>query len=115
MQTPLGQTLVACVAMAVFLLMAQRAQSSGQQNRMRAMRAAAASTAILAGNAALRTVGIDVTAYQTYIALGAFACIALAGFFLVRAALRSEATQIRSEVRRRADEFKNSTPPDDQA
>ncbi len=115
MQTPMGQTLVALVAMAVFLLMAQRAQSVGQTNRMRAMRAAAASTAILSANAALRMFGIDVSAYQTYIALGAFACIALAGFFLVRAALRSEAMQIRVEVQRRADEFKSNTPPDDKA
>lgn len=115
MQTPMGQTLVAFVAMAVFLVMAQRAQTFRQSNRMHAMRAAAASTAILAANAAMRMFGIDVSAYQTGIAVGAFACIALAGFFLVRSALRGETTQIRSEVQRRADEFKSNTPPDDKA
>ncbi|MEY2846514.1 MAG: hypothetical protein RL076_2060 [Chloroflexota bacterium] len=112
MQTPLAQTLIAMVAVAVFLLMAQRAQAQKQQNRAYAMRAAAAGAGILAANAALRMFGVDVTMFQGWVALLAFACIAVAGVFLVRAALRNEAMQIRHEVQRQADEFKATSDDD---
>ena len=113
MQTPLAQTLVAMVAVAVFLMMAQRAHAQQQPNRMYAMRAAAAGAGILAINAALRMIGVDVAQIQGWIALLAFACIAVAGFFLVRAALRNEAIQIRQEVQRQAEAFKTSNDDDD--
>jgi UPF0716 family protein affecting phage T7 exclusion len=50
---------------------------------------------------------------QGWVALLAFACIAVAGFFLVRAALRNEAIQIRQEVQRQADAFKTSNDDDE--
>lgn len=108
MQTPMGQTLVALVAVAVFLLMAQRAQANKQHNRTIAMRLAACGVGVLAANAALRMFGVDVAYLQSWIAGVAFACMVGAGVFLVRAALRNEALQIRQEVRRQADAFKHT-------
>lgn len=77
------------------------------------MRLAACSAGILSLNAALRMFGVDVTGLQAWIAALAFACIAAAGAFLVRAALRNEAVQIRQEVQRQADAFKQSNDPHD--
>lgn len=108
MQTPIGQTLVALVAVAVFLLMAQRAQTYKQHNRANAMRFAAAGTGILALNAGLRMFGIDIAVIQSWIALVVFACMALAGVFLVRSALRNETMLIRDEIKRQADAFKKA-------
>ncbi len=116
MQQPSMFSLVAmCVVVIVLIRMRKNALSMGQPNRAKAFLSAMIAGFILFLNAAIRMQTDYIEQYQSTIAIIAFTPILIAGAFLVRAALRGEATQIQSEARKQADAFKatNPVPHDD--
>lgn len=108
MQSLILPVIVSVVATVLLALMSRRAQISGQVNRMWAMRAATIASAILAINGTARLLNLAVENVQPIIAAVAFGCMAVAGFFLVRAALKGEAVQVQAEARQQAEEFKKA-------
>ena len=108
MQSLILPVIVSVVATFLLGQMSRRAQINGQINRAWAMRAAMGAAAILAVNGIARLLGLAVDAVQPIIATVAFGCMAVAGFFLVRAALKGEAVQIKIAAQQQAEEFKKA-------
>jgi hypothetical protein len=108
MQSLLFPVIVSVVATLLLGQMSRRAQINGQVNRAWAMRAATAAAAILAVNGIARLFGLAVDGVQPIIAAVAFGCMAVAGFFLVRAALKGEAVQLQIAAQQQAEEFKKA-------
>ena len=116
MQQPSMFSLVAmCVVVVVLIRMRKNALAVGQKNRATAFLFAMVAGLILFLNAAVRMQTDLLEPFQSSIAIIAFTPIMIAGGFLVRAALKGEATQISAEAKRQADAFKASrqTPHDD--
>ena len=110
MQQPSTFSMLAmCVVVIVLIRMRKTALSMGQPNRARAFFSAMIAGIILFLNVAIRMQTDLFEPYQNAIAIIAFTPILIAGVFLVRAALRGEATQIRAEVQKQADAFKQSS------
>ena len=110
MQQPTTFSMLAmCVVVIVLIRMRKTALSMGQPNRARAFFSAMIAGTILFLNVAVRMQTDLLEPYQSVIAIVAFTPILIAGVFLVRAALRGEATKIRTEVKKQADAFKQSS------
>ena len=109
MQQPTTFSLIAmCIVVIVLIRMRKNALAVGQHNRARAFFSAMIAGIILFFNAAIRMQTDFLEPYQSGIAIVAFTPILIAGVFLVRAALRGEATQIQAEVQKQADAFKQT-------
>jgi ABC-type nickel/cobalt efflux system permease component RcnA len=108
MQSLIFPVIVSVIATLLLGQMSRRAQINGQVNRAWAMRAATAAAAILAVNGLARLLGLAVDSVQPIIAAVAFGCMAVAGFFLVRAALKGEAVQLQIAAQQQAEEFKKA-------
>lgn len=108
MQSLIFPVIVSVVATLLLGQMSRRAQMNGQVNRAWAMRAATVAAAILAVNGMARLFGLAVDSVQPIIAAVAFGCMAVAGFFLVRAALKGEAVQLQIAAQQQAEEFKKA-------
>jgi hypothetical protein len=116
MQQPSTFGMVAmCVVVVILIRMRKNALAVGQKNRATAFLSAMVAGLILFLNAAVRMQTDLLEPYQSSIAIIAFTPILIAGGFLVRAALKGEATQISAEAKRQADAFKASrqAPHDD--
>jgi len=110
MQQPSTFSMIAmCVVVIVLIRMRKTALSMGQPNRARAFFSAMIAGIILFLNVAVRMQTDLLEPYQSGIAIVAFTPILIAGVFLVRAALRGEANQIRAEVQKQAEAFKQSS------
>ncbi len=111
MQQPSTFAMVAmCIVVMILIRMRKNALAVGQKNRATAFLSAMIAGLILFLNAAVRLQTDVLEPYQSSIAIIAFAPILIAGGFLVRAALKGEATQIRTEAKRQADAYKASRP-----
>ena len=108
MQSLIFPGIVSVLATLLLGQMSRSAQRNGQVNRAWAMRAATVAAAILAVNGTARLFGLAVDSVQPIIAAVAFGCMAVAGFFLVRAALKGEAVQIKIAAQQQAEEFKKA-------
>ncbi|MFM2310324.1 MAG: hypothetical protein RLY87_2446 [Chloroflexota bacterium] len=109
MQQPTTFSLIAmCIVVVVLIRMRKHALSVGQQNRANAFFSAMIAGFILFLNAAIRMQTNILEPFQNAIAIVAFTPILIAGAFLVRAALRGEATQIKAEVQKQTEAFKQS-------
>ena len=116
MQQPSLFSLVAmCVVVVILIRMRKNALALGQKNRATAFFSAMVAGLILFLNAAVRMQTDVLEPYQTVIAIISFTPILIAGGFLVRAALKGEATQMQAEAKRQAEAFKasNRVPRDD--
>ncbi|MFM2032475.1 MAG: hypothetical protein RLZZ297_1240 [Chloroflexota bacterium] len=105
------QLIVMVVVVIVLVMMRRKAVELGQPNRANAFIAALVAAVVLGINTAVRLAGIDIEAYQSSVAIVAFAPIAIAAYFLIQAALKGEANRIAPEVQRQADAFKQPKQP----
>lgn len=112
MQQPTPVQLVLLLAVVLILAqMRRKALALQQPNRANAFVAAQVAAVVLFLNAAARMMTQSIEAYQSSIAILAFAPIAIAAYFLVQSALKGEATRIAPEVQRQAEAFKKPSAP----
>ena len=91
---------------AIVLLRLSRGMAARQPNRSRALLSAAIAVLIMAVYGIAGAFGVDTASWQTPISVLALLGMGVAGFFLVRSALRGEAAQIAAEAKRQAAEYR---------
>ncbi len=93
---------------AIVLLRLSRGMAARQPNRSRALLSAAIAVLIMAVYGIAGALGVDTAGWQTPISVLAMVGMGVAGFFLVRAALRGEAAQLAEEAKRQAAEYRRT-------
>ncbi len=97
--------LLSVFAMFVLARLSTVARTNKQPNRSKAFMSAAGAATVLTVNGVMRYVFGDVVD-QTIVAGTAFILFGVTGFYLVRAALKGEAVQIKQAAAQQAEEFK---------
>lgn len=98
--------LLSLFAMFVLARLSTIARTNKQQNRSKAFMSAAGAATVLTVNGVMRYAFGDSVIDQTIVAGTAFILFGVTGFYLIRAALKGEAVQIKQAAAQQAEEFK---------